>query len=358
MTSNKRWLNSPLFDSLFILFPPFLILLLIILFPVYFQAENDVKPIHWLLLIVFIDVAHVYSTLFRTYFVSDARREFKSELLIIPILVYFICVLMYSIDNMLFWRVLAYTAVFHFIRQQYGFVMLYSRNEIQLTIQKNLDKLMIYSATIYPIIHWHLAGPKNFNWFIEGDFFYFNNTVLDNIFFAMYSCIISVYCIKEVSILIKEKRVNIQKNIIVIGTILSWYIGIVYFNGDLIFTALNVVAHGIPYMALVWTFYYKKNKASKASDVQFNFTSLFKNLLIFIVVVFLFAYIEEGLWDLFIWQEHMQFFGNFRIIKIESHSILSFVIPLLTLPQAVHYILDAFIWKLRTKSEWVATTLK
>ena len=30
--------------------------------------------------------------------------------------------------------------------------------------------------------------------------------------------------------------------------------GIVYFKGDLTFTLLNVVSHGIPYYALVWAY--------------------------------------------------------------------------------------------------------
>jgi hypothetical protein len=49
---------------------------------------------------------------------------------------------------------------------------------------------------------------------------------------------------------LKTSYFNIPKNLIIIGTLSSWFFGIVYFNNDLVFTLLNVVSHGIPYMAL------------------------------------------------------------------------------------------------------------
>ena len=52
--------------------------------------------------------------------------------------------------------------------------------------------------------------------------------------------------------------VNVPRNVIVIGTAASWYIGIVAATGDLVFTMTNVVAHGIPYLAL--TFIYSKGE--------------------------------------------------------------------------------------------------
>jgi hypothetical protein len=137
---------------------------------------------------------------------------------------------------------------------------------------------------------------------------------------------------------------NIPKNLILVGTYLSWYLGIVTFQGDLVFTMLNVVAHGIPYMALVWIFGKKTNEQH-----VFNFN--YKGVLIFIGVVFLLAYLEEAIWDIFIWKDHPSIFPMLTSLPVVQDTfILSLLVPLLTLPQLTHYVLDGFIWKIRKPS--------
>ncbi len=37
-----------------------------------------------------------------------------------------------------------------------------------------------------------------------------------------------------------------------VTTWVAWYGGIVLLNSDLAFTALNVLSHGVPYLAVVW----------------------------------------------------------------------------------------------------------
>src|SRR5439155_14861508 len=80
-------------------------------------------------------------------------------------------VLLYSASSIVFWRVLAYTAVVHFVRQQYGWVALYRR---RLGAVARVDRLLgdaaIYSATLYPLLYWHTHLPREFDWFISGDF--------------------------------------------------------------------------------------------------------------------------------------------------------------------------------------------
>ena len=42
-----------------------------------------------------------------------------------PVLAFLAGAMLYSLGSMVFWRVLAYLAVWHFVRQQYGWVALY-----------------------------------------------------------------------------------------------------------------------------------------------------------------------------------------------------------------------------------------
>lgn len=344
----QPWIGKPSTDIIFILLPPFVCLLIIALFPALFQNEKGIPDAGWVILILLIDVAHVYSTLYRTYFDPAAFKKQRTILLVIPFIGFIAGVMLYSISPLLFWRLLAYVAVFHFIRQQYGFMRIYSRKEKKEKITSVIDTITIYYATLYPILYWHLEGPRNFNWFIENDFLYLQSSGLLKIFTVLYILVISFYIVKEIIILAKYRFINIPKFLIITGTLISWYFGIVYYNGDMSFTLLNVVSHGIPYMALIWI-YGRKNYAQTGKGSQF-LRILFGRygISIFLGLLFLFAFIEEGLWDIGVWQEHKNIFGlNSSFSLSIPDTAFAFIVPLLALPQVTHYILDGFIWKIR-----------
>ena len=70
-----------------------------------------------------------------------------------------------------FWRVLAYVAVLHFVRQQYGWLALYRACAgDQSRLGAIIDRSAIYLATLYPLLYWHAHLPRSFAWFMPGDF--------------------------------------------------------------------------------------------------------------------------------------------------------------------------------------------
>lgn len=347
----QPWLGKPLTDIVFILLPPFASLLVIFLFPKSFQNNRNMPDSWWVLLILLIDVAHVYSTLYRTYFDKEIFKEQKTMMWAIPAIGFIAAVLLYNVSYLMFWRVLAYLAVFHFVRQQYGFMRLYSRKENSLAWMKQIDKITIYYATLFPIVYWHLSGPRNFNWFVKGDFLSLNSSFLLTITSTLYVTTLFVYLFKEIYFISTFKSINIPRIAVIAGTIVSWYFGIVYFNGDMAFTVLNVVSHGIPYMALIWIYGKKKSGLRQAEQKKVSFFFSRYGLIFFLGLIFLLAYIEEGLWDSALWKEHRNVFGIFYLSDINWDSTaLSIIIPLLALPQITHYIIDGFIWKINPKS--------
>jgi hypothetical protein len=337
----QNWIYSKTGDLLFIASPPFLVLCCLLLLDCWDALPDQLSDFSWLLLILAIDVAHVYSSLYRTYFDPGERKKYATLLVLAPITCFALAVFCYGMSPGLFWRVIAYVAVFHFIRQQYGFMRLYSRGETQADWQRSLDVVTIYVLTLYPMWHWH-THTLEISWFTEHDFFHWNDFEWP-VAFLLYLGIVLVYAIKELWSVYQKKELNMTKNLIIVGTGLSWYFGIVYFEGDVAFTALNVVSHGVPYMALVW--FYKKKESTTAG----GFVKIIKKKsgwVFFIISVFLFAYLEETLWDAFVWQEHLgifPFLDWFR--RYDFSAAFVWLVPLLTLPQATHYVLDGFIWK-------------
>ena len=191
---------------------------------------------------------------------------------------------------------------------------------------------------MYPLLFWHVFATEKLAWFVKGDFIQFSAERFFPFFSALYIAIIILYVAKEIRLISRFRMVNIPRNLIVLGTYFSWYVGIVLFQGDLIFTLLNVVAHGIPYMALIWI--YGKKKAS--TSFSFNF----KGVAIFILVLLFLAYLEEYFWDGFVWKERAEIFPFVSsFFTIESPVILSLVVAVLVLPQITHYVLDGFIWR-------------
>lgn len=348
MKSKQPYLHSALTDNLMISGPAFISLALVFFFPQVFQSENIVSEEFWIVLIVFIDVAHVYGTMFRTYLDRDMMKIHRQKFILIPVLCFVCAVLAYGIGSIVFWRLMAYLAVFHFIRQQYGFMRLYSRKDIQKGFKTGIDKLAIYSATIYPVLHWHLNSERNFNWFVKGDFFYFKSEMLLLLAGFIYFLILGTYILSEINVFIRTKTFNIPKNLLISGTYLSWYAGIITFNSDMAFTTLNVISHGIPYMTLIWISGHKRSVGSSESYNKLIRT-VFSHIgvPVFIILLVLPAFVEEGLWDALVWQDHREIFSAFaRFDEIKDKAVLNLVIPLLALPQITHYVLDGFIWKI------------
>ncbi|WP_163399896.1 hypothetical protein [Flavobacterium fluviatile] len=334
----QPWIHRDKTDLLFIIGPSFFVLSIIFMFQDYItEIENDYSFYTWLFLIVFIDVAHVYATLFKTYFVAHEFQKKKKLLILLPIICFVVSMILFSFGSLVFWSFLAYIAVFHFIRQQYGFMRLYARNEAKTKVSVIIDNLAIYAATVYPMLFWFLSPDRKFNWFVENEFFHFENQVLLEILFWIYIGILVIYTVRTAFISFKNRFFNVPKNSIILGTALSWYFGIVYFNDDLVFTLLNVVSHGIPYMALVY-FREVESKVDNGSGI-FGFLKSYNAVFLYGLILLVIAFSEEFLWEFFVWNE------NISVSNFDFSGWQFVLVPLLSVPQFTHYLLDGFIWK-------------
>lgn len=356
----QPWLSSAGWDALFIISPAFVSSILVLLFAPIIPNSSHMPLWAWVSFILLIDVAHVYATLFRTYFDPQAFAKNRALLLSIPAACWLAGSLLYSIDDLLFWRVLAYTAVFHFVRQQYGFTVLYGRKEPpSFSKYKFLDHLMIYAATVYPLLFWHTHLPRNFNWFVDGDFIETLPSAAAQLGALVYAVIALAYLIKEAWLTRETGSLNLPKNLLILGTALSWWVGIVVFNSDLSFTITNVVSHGIPYIGLIWLYHHKnpdnqQKDRAESTPVGSRLIRLALSLApVFLFMLAVFAYIEEGLWDGFIWREHLSIFPQFAALPaITDPTILAVLVPFLALPQSTHYVLDGFIWRVKDRTSF------
>jgi hypothetical protein len=290
----------------------------------------------WVTAVLLIDVAHVWSTSFRVYFDTEEYRRRFWLYTLVPVFSYLIGVALYSEGELLFWRVLAIVAVFHFVRQQYGWVALYRRKAGENDrLSFWIDTVTIYLATVYPLAFWMTSLPRNFNWFIENDFVALPALVEETLF-PLYIAALLIYFGKSVCLYLIKGFLNIGKDIVVATTAVCWYVGIVAFNSDYAFTVTNVIIHGVPYFALIY--FYARMRRETASPFYRKLTS---NWLVFLATLWALAYVEELFWHRGVWHDRNWLFGenwDFSEWKV-------FLVPLLAVPQVTHYVLDGFIWR-------------
>lgn len=300
---------------------------------------TDAPEWSWITGVLLVDVAHVWSTTFVVYLdpVEMKRRPLLYALT--PLAAFAIGVALYAWGPGPFWRVIAYLAVFHFIRQQYGWVMLYrARNGERDRLGRWLDGATVYAATVYPLLWWHAQLPRGFAWMRDGDFVTGIPTWVADAGLVVYLALLAIYIMRALSQAARRQSVSWGKHLIVLTTAACWYVGIVSTNTDYTFTVTNVFIHGIPYMALV--FFYAR-AAAREAPAGASAKLLGRGAIVFLSTLWVIAYVEEMLWDRTLWHDRDWLFGSG--IDIGSGALI--IAPLLAVPQITHYVLDAFLWR-------------
>ena len=343
ISPQSKWLFSRRVDVSVFLGSAVLSLLLIAIGWQLGILNDDAPDWTWISAVLLIDVAHVWSTSFRVYF--DAE-EFKRRIWLytfVPVFGYLIGVALYSESALTFWRVLALLAVFHFVRQQYGWVNLYRaklREKSRVTWW--IDAAAIYLATVYPLAFWMTSLPRNFRWFVENDF-YALPEIVEKILFPIYVTTLIVYFGKSIYLYFTENFLNVGKDIVVATTVVCWYVGIVALDSDYAFTVTNVIIHGVPYFALIY--FYAKSRRENAGRV---YQKLSSNWIVFLATLWALAYVEELVWHRGVWHERSWLFGA----NLELEDWKTYLVPLLAVPQLTHYILDGFVWRRKNNANF------
>lgn len=297
----------------------------------------------WLVFVLGIDVAHVYATLFRTYLDREELTRHPTRYALAPLAVFVVGYYLYAESSTLFWRCFAYVAVYHFVRQQVGWVALYrAKNPMRQPIDRFIDDGVVYAATLYPIAHWHAyLDEKRFAWFVEGDFV---ASAMARAWLPWFECFwwmaLAVYAVRQLTLLVTRRSFELGKTCVVGATVAIWYVGIVATNNDFAFTVTNVVAHGVPYFALLWA--YARERAVETPHA-FLGDVVKKGLPAFLVFLVCLAFVEEFLWDRLVYHDRPWLFGaaNFEL----PAGLVAVIVPVLMVPQATHYVLDGLLWR-------------
>ncbi len=308
----------------------------------------------WVPAVILCDVAHVWSTAFRTYLDPVERQSRPWVLALVPAIGLAASIALMSVGELAFWRALAYLAIFHFVRQQYGWVSLYrARAGEKGRLGRVIDTAAIYAATTWPLLYWHTHVPRRFSWFVAGDVASlpsFVGSVLMPVATGLYVAALVAYAIRAGMMWLRGKA-NPGKDVVVLTTVIAWYTGIVAFDSDYAFTVTNVFMHGIPYFALVYVHTRARSPATEPSRAAAPSPApslaqrLTRHVMIYLGVLWLIAFAEELVWDRAVWHDRGWLFGDAWDLPAIAKLV---IVPLLALPQLTHYVLDGFIWRRRS----------
>ncbi len=298
----------------------------------------------WLLCVLGVDVAHVWSTLFRTYLDGEELRQHPYRYTLIPLGVYAAGVAAYLHSPMTFWRILAYVAVFHFVRQQVGWVAVYrARAGTFNPLDRWLDDAAVYAATLYPVLYWHAnLDHSRIAWFMPGDFVDVSAALHPWVMPAgvAWAVLLGAFFIRQVHKAVTTRVLAAGKMIVVATTAAIWYVGIIATNNDFDFTVTNVIVHGVPYVGLLWA--YARERRKQAPE-RLGSQVAAGGIGAFVLLLLLIAFAEEFVWDRLVWRQRDWLFGDSGAAL--SQVVLAWVVPLLALPQATHYALDGILWR-------------
>ncbi len=317
---------------------------------------GEVPTWAWFVFVLGLDVAHVWTTVFRTYLDGDELRRRRSLYLGLPLGCYLAGVLLYHVSALTFWRVLAYVAVFHFVRQQVGWVAIYrARAGEREPAEKWLDDAVVYAATGWPLLYWHANLPRRFAWLVPGDFV--ASRLVEPLvtpFGVAYVLLLAGYLARAL-VRARQGRPNPGRDLVVLTTAVTWFVGIVVANDDFVFTVTNVTVHAVPYVALLWLYSRERARERPRSIVA---RVVRGGLPAFCTVALALAFVEELGWERLVWHDRPGWFGGEeRVEPFLSQAALAFVVPLLALPQAVHYALDGLLWRKKDAGQAQARVL-
>eukprot|EP01062_Namystynia_karyoxenos_P083302 TRINITY_DN9567_c0_g1_i1.p1 TRINITY_DN9567_c0_g1~~TRINITY_DN9567_c0_g1_i1.p1 ORF type:complete len:370 (+),score=115.56 TRINITY_DN9567_c0_g1_i1:74-1183(+) len=339
----QRWIFSPEGDFVAHTLP---ILAGVALAPFFWRYVGpDELPLWgYCIVVVFCDVGHVWTTLYRCYMDTAENRRRWVLYNVSPALIFAVTFAVHFwVSEAVCWTVIGYLAIFHFVRQQWGFLCLY-RARAHDTSDARVDRVVHWIGAAGPILLWHADPYRRFDWFMRDDDFPVRLPEGTKPYtLALWAAALFLYGGWQCALLARGKC-NVGKAVTMAYCWFTWAAGVLCPHKLLAVFFLNMFHAAPSYMV---TYYVCRNKwrteePPGLAERFIKWSVAPGNWVWYLLFFVLIASVEEALWEALIWRDYFPDLFTFELNKFGR----SFFTALLVLPQTAHYFLDAFIWRL------------
>lgn len=279
---------------------------------------------------IIVDGSHVYSSLLVTYGDKDMYRQLKTYMWGIPLVIMVTAfTLSYIGKAQYFYYLLAYSAMIHFIRQEFGWMKIASK--LDSSTPKWLyytDVCTSYSMTILPLL-WAIRDTVVAQWYRPGDVFGVPLVVAEWALKCFWP-IVSVFLLANAYHTFKTKTFNSSKMLVFLNTLFGWYIAKTFTTNPYLAGWFFIFHHGLPYYFIVFKTERVSSQYNWVKSIgKFKFPIMYLGC---VLVFYLFLMAHSG--------------NSFVYALKKSHPIFfSLVYCISIMPQLTHFILDGMIWK-------------
>lgn len=314
-----------------------------------FQGEWDNSLTILVAFIIWFDWTHIQAHWFR---ILGNRAEQKKTKIIhsLSFLLFIVInVTLYHLGYSKWLEIfLVYFAAFHFMRQQYGLIRVYTKGDIdKKKYETHLEYILFQLVMITPLILWHTIPPyTNFYW----SRIFFKSYLFTWIYYVLLGFTVLTmiaYIVLETKRTLRTQNFNIPKNLTLFTTAIGWGVLTFFKQPHLLVYFTVIIAHDVSYLFLVWWFARRDEILLKKRIASFSWVSV-KGFVLYYGFLAIFSELLFIVhWQIVQPDMTPKFFGNlFAFIPHSADGIMrSFGMTLVFSVQFHHYFTDRFLWK-------------
>lgn len=360
MNKTQPWVHSWYADCMGFFLAPFLFIFLAIFkLPPFSGLDNSTFQFV-IIMVLFIDWAHIFAQYHRIAYNPLEDKKLKwiyplSYLAFIPIMAFIVGFASAPYVD----TVLVYFVVFHFIKQQFGFIKIYSKTDgPKSKIESKLEDAFVYLTMFTPVFYWHVTPlGYEYKWvsmFIKSPIFIYVFWVSA----VAYLVTFLIYVRNEYLRTKRNKMFNIPKNLSILTAILTWGLVSILSEATSLVIFSVTLTHDLSYTFFVWFIGRRDEHILKKKVNWISWWSVpgffaYVTVLILISHVIMVVHLEMTFDHNWAYYLYGRFFNG--ITRIEGYW-LNLGWSLFFATQAHHYFIDRYLWKKEKDLDYMVKT--
>ena len=344
VTNQKPYSQSWVFsqtEDLWIFIGP-LVLSYLILAIMHFSGMGiykDGPSYFYYLIALFVDGSHGITTFVRLSQKQDISKPQKTFFFFLPILIWLVIWSLIEINLPYIEILISYFAIYHFIKQQYGWMRITSVKTQSLTAKEELlDKIMIYNVTLFPILYWSFI-KTNFGWYGPEDIIkFYDYPWMKSFLIIVHTLILVIYTYSQIKANKLRNQIPWGKYQIILVTWIAWVIPIVILESHIAKVLCFAIPHGLQYYYINFKVSPQEHNKTLTKSPRSQIAHLLRFYVTFVLIEFFIMLTDKKI------IEHLS--SYFIAYQKPEAGFLAFV----SIFQIWHFIADGYIWKIKSKN--------